>query len=79
MDTSANYFKKNPTDTIWWKDNSDSEGVFEFTFDKIKIYNLFEDYPHALTAEEKAVFDKENPFWYNFFFDRQVKEYGNNR
>ena len=42
-----------------------------FSFDKKKIYNLFADYPHNLTAEEKEIFDKENPFWKDFFSDRQ--------
>lgn len=42
-----------------------------FSFDKKKIYNLFADYPHNLTADEKKIFDKENPFWKEFFADRQ--------
>ena len=42
-----------------------------FSFDKKKIYNLFADYPHNLTTEEKEIFDKENPFWKDFFLDRQ--------
>ena len=37
------------------------------SFDKKKIYNLFADYPHNLTAEEKEIFDKENPYWCDFF------------
>ncbi len=32
---------------------------------------MFADYPHKLTAEQKAVFDKENPHWADFFSDRQ--------
>lgn len=37
---------------------------------KIKIYNLFKDYPYNLTSEEKEIFDKENPYWADFFKDR---------
>jgi len=28
---------------------------------------LFEDYPKKFTKEEKELFDKENPFWADFF------------
>lgn len=64
-------FKNNPTDQIWWVDTSDRDGEFVFTFDKEKFFNLFADYPHNLTAEQKAIFDAENPFWKEFFSDRQ--------
>lgn len=72
MEQSSKYFKNNPTDTIWWADNADDvKGEFVFTFDKKRHFNLFADYPHNLTAEQKAVFDKENPYWKEFFSDRQ--------
>ncbi len=29
---------------------------------------FFGDYPQNFTNEEKALFDKENPYWANFFF-----------
>lgn len=64
-------FKNNPDDQIWWVDTSDRDGIFVFTFDKKRFFNLFEDYPHNLTAEQKAIFDKENPYWKDFFSDRQ--------
>jgi len=39
--------------------------------DKIlKIFNLFADYPYNLTPEEKEIFDKENPYWKEFFKER---------
>ena len=41
-----------------------------FSFDKVKIFNLFEDYPHNLTSEEKEIFDKENSYWKEFFKER---------
>lgn len=65
------FYKEKPSDLIWWVDTSDKDGVFLFSFDKVKVYNLFTDYPHKLTPEQKAIFDKENPYWADFFKDRQ--------
>lgn len=67
---SFEFYKNNEGDTILWVDNVGSVGEFLFTFDKKKIYNLFADYPHNLTPKEKAIFDKENPYWRDFFSDR---------
>lgn len=64
------FYKENTTDSIWWVDTSDKDGVFLFSFDKEKVYNLFTDYPHNLTKQEKEIFDKENPYWADFFKDR---------
>lgn len=50
--------------------NSMGWGDQIFSFDKKKVFWLFKDYPKALTRSEKAIFDKENPFWANFFKDR---------
>lgn len=62
------WYKENPNDTIWWKDNSrEVIGEFVFSFDKKKEFNLFRDYPHKLTPEQKKKFDKENPHWKKFF------------
>ena len=72
MEQLNNYFKNEPANRVWWVDNSaEVKGKFVFTFDKVKLFNLFEDYPHNLTPEQKAIFDKENPFWADFFADRQ--------
>lgn len=65
------FYKNKKSDTIYWVDKIDSIGEFLFSFDKKKIYNLFADYPHSLTAEQKATFDKENPYWAAFFKDRK--------
>lgn len=62
-------YKQNESDTIWWVEN-DTIGERIFTFDGVKMYNLFADYPHNLTKEERAIFDKENPYWVDFFKDR---------
>ena len=65
------FYKNNDGDTIFWVDNVDNIAEFLFSFDKKKIYNLFADYPHNLTEEERRIFDKENPYWRDFFKDRQ--------
>lgn len=41
-----------------------------FTFDGEHIFNLFRDYPYALTPEQKRIFDEEEPYWADFFKDR---------
>ena len=70
MAQSNKLFKNNPSDAIWWVDNSDTDGEFVFTFDKKTYFNMFADYPYKLTEEQKKIFDKENPFWADFFSDR---------
>lgn len=67
----SDFYKNEPTDRIWWVDNIEETGVFEFSFDKKTVLNLFQDYPWKLTAEQKRIFDKENPFWAGFFKDRK--------
>lgn len=65
------FYKEDPSDQIWWVDTSDEDGKFLFSFDKKQVFNLFEDYPHNLTPEQKEIFDKENPYWKDFFKDRK--------
>ena len=57
-------------DSLWGYYAEKGNGVC-LAFDKKKIFNLFADYPHALTAEQKRIFDKENPFWADFFAYRK--------
>lgn len=59
-------YKKNPGDKIMWVDNFDVTGEHVFTLDGKTFYNLFADY-HTLPADVKEIFDKENPFWKEFF------------
>ena len=69
--SNKKYYKNKPSDVIWWVDNAEEvKGEHVFTFDKKKHFNLFADYPHNLTAEQKQIFDKENPYWADFFKDR---------
>ena len=64
------FYKENPHDSIWWK-KSPGVGEWLFSFDKKKVYNMFRDYPHNMTANQVAVFDRENPYWANYFKDRK--------
>ena len=53
----------------------DRVGLHLFSFDKKKIYNLFTDYPYAMTEEEIAVFNRENRSGVNFFkIDLKIKK-----
>lgn len=69
--SSNKFYKENQNDKIYWVDTPDQVGVFLFSFDQEKVFNLFEDYPHNLTPEQKALFDRENPYWAEFFKDRK--------
>lgn len=71
IESQSNFYKKKDTDLIWWIENPDMIGEHSFTFDKKKIFNLFKDYPYSLTSEQKEIFDRENPYWANFFKDRK--------
>ena len=71
MEVSNNWYKNNDSDVIWWLDTSEYEGLWIFSFDKKIKFNMFADYPHKLTKEQKEIFDKENPLWKDFFKDRE--------
>lgn len=64
------WYKENETDAVWWYDNPEEKGVWLFSFDRETVFNLFSDYPYKLTSEQKEAFDKENPYWADFFKDR---------
>lgn len=71
MAQSNKFYKNDPSDVIWWVDNGDeAKGEWLFSFDKKKVFNMFADYPHKLTPEQKTIFDAENPYWAGFFSDR---------
>ena len=70
MEALNNFYKNNESDSIWWVNNPDTIGEHLFSFDKKKVFNLFQDYPHKLTSKEKEIFDEENPEWAEFFKDR---------
>ena len=63
------FYKNNPDDKVYWLDNPDCKGQHVFSFDKKQTFNLFADYPHKLTKQQKEIFDSENPYWRDFFKD----------
>ena len=69
--SNDHFYKEHQNDQIWWVDDPESLGEHLFSFDKETIFNLFQDYPYKLTKEQKEVFDRENPYWKDFFKDRQ--------
>lgn len=71
MAAQNEWYKNKPDDKIWWLDNRGIIGEWVFSFDKEKEFNMFRDYPHALTEEQKKIFDEENPYWKNYFMDRE--------
>ncbi|MCC8192224.1 MAG: hypothetical protein LIO41_04200 [Ruminococcus sp.] len=70
-------YRDTKSSRTWWARVLGTDGIEQnlgehlFTLDLKKIYNLFKDYPKALTKEEKEIFDRENPFWQEFFSDRK--------
>ena len=71
MAQKRKFYKNKSSDVIWWLDNSDVVGEWVFSFDKKTLFNMFADYPYKLTSEQKEIFDKENPYWADFFKDRE--------
>ena len=64
------WYKNHRAHRIWWLDNPESKGEWLFSFDKKQIFNLFADYPHNLSTEQREIFDGENLFWKDFLRDR---------
>lgn len=71
MERSSRWYKEHKSDKIWWLYNPEKVGEFVFSFDKKTEFNVFQDYPYKLTKEQKEIFDKENPYWAEFFKDRE--------
>ena len=66
----SDFYKQNESDKVWWTNDTEYVGRFLFSFDKKRVFNLFEDYPHELTQEQLETFNRENPYWAEFFKDR---------
>lgn len=66
----SEWVKNNTNDEIWWLNDLERIGEWVFSFDQKKTFNMFQDYPEKLTAEQKRIFDKENPEWADFFRGR---------
>jgi len=69
--SSDEFYKNEPDDLIYWKETPNVHGEWLFSFDRQTVFNLFEDYPWKLTTQQKEIFDRENPYWREFFKDRQ--------
>ena len=67
------FYKKKDNDKIWLVEEIGYIGKLLYSFDKKNIYNLWTDYPHNFTKEEKELFDKENPYWKEFFSGRDQR------
>lgn len=66
MAVSSSFYKNKESDVVWWVDNPEETGTFQFSFDRKTVYDLFKDY-YTLPPDKKAIFDKENPEWEKFF------------
>ena len=64
------FYKNNPTDKVYWAETPETIGIHLFSFDKKHVFNLFADYPHNLTKQQREIFDSENPQWKDFFAGR---------
>jgi hypothetical protein len=67
------FYKENRGDKVWHVDFIKQCGMHAVSFDKKRILFLFGDYPLKFTPEQKELFDKENPYWANFFKDRNTE------
>lgn len=75
IDGYGNFYKdkENKDNKIWWTGKIGRIGELNISFDREKIYNLFEDYPYNMSEEEIEIFEKEEPYWANFFAWRKQK------
>ena len=67
------FYKENRGDKVWHVDFIKQRGMHAVSFDKKRILFLFGDYPLKFTPKQKELFDKENPYWANFFKDRNTE------
>lgn len=57
-----NFSKENKDSRVWWTGKLNEIGPLYISFDKKKIYNLFEDYPYNMTIEEIEILEKRRYF-----------------
>lgn len=68
-DDGSEWEIKDKGNKVWWLVNED-DGAMVFSFDRKKAFNLWQDYPGSLTADQKEIFDNEDPFWRDYFSGR---------
>lgn len=61
------FYKNIPDSKIWNVRHVGYKGELLFSFDGETMINLWTDYPNKLTKEQKELFDKEQPYWAEFF------------
>ena len=61
------FFKEKPDNAVWEVRHIGYKGEILFSFDKKTILNLWTDYPDKFTEEQKEIFDREQPYWAEFF------------
>lgn len=74
MKQTEKWAKQNSSDVIWWKQEPIEERGVIFSFDQVKEYNMLRDYPGKLTFMQKETFDRENPFWQNYFEQLRTRD-----
>lgn len=59
------FYKEDEADVIWLVDTipPTKHGSLLFSFDKKRVLSFWRDYPHELSAGERAIFDAQFPFW----------------
>lgn len=73
LKTCLHFSKATPENQVWEIENELRIGELLFSFDGKNVYNLWVDYPHNFTKEQKRIFDKEQPYWAKFFRHRSKK------
>lgn len=68
------FYKHRKSDKVFHVEKVGYMGPLLISFDKKNMYNLWSDYPEKLSKEEKELFDRENPFWANFFRHRCLEK-----
>ena len=61
------FYKENKDDQVYQVDHTTAIGKLLYNFDGKTILNLWTDYPEKFTKEQKEIFDKQEPYWANFF------------
>lgn len=57
-------------DRVEWVEVPGKRGEYIFTIDGRRFFNLFHDFPWALTDAERETFVKDQPYWADFFKSR---------
>ena len=65
-------YKEHLSDISSWVDHKGYIGEHLVTFDRKIAYNLFTDYPARFSDDQLELFDKEHPFWAEYFASRRV-------